>query len=355
MICFRQLKVQFYSEIQSTLRRASALRHLSVKLDFGTCPCNSAFKQALIHLTVVSLPAFFDRKNDTMMKTSTAESSHPLRRMALHSFEEELQRDDSLQPFLDFLHVLTKLNVIFVVQCEVVLSIALHELEQCIEIAVTAIVRPSIDIELGVIVNEEAWCGDLLVVDDLPHQVFLSHSVDFHRTVRDFLCDNYREKPALLVREELNPLISLCSVYLALLKGPAIKIFWIPTFYKTIIGLTDELLYYAHELGRRLGDPTVPCLLPILDELDKTNTSFVRRSRGNNHWTDARDLRSAQGLETNEERDTCNFLELVVQARLTGYYQQGRPSTAGLRITSAPYNSNSYAACCTTLSKKKQG
>lgn len=163
-------------------------------------------------------------------------------------------------------------------------------------------------------------CGDLLVVDNLPHPVFLSNSVDFlHRTARDFLRDNFRKDLDSLVKDGFNPLISLCNICLALLKGADIKDFRKPASLKIIIGLTDELLYYAHELERRFGDSIVPHLLPILDELDKTNTAFTKRSGGNNHWTNARDPPPAQGLDSYAERGTCNFLGLAVQARLTGY------------------------------------
>lgn len=163
-------------------------------------------------------------------------------------------------------------------------------------------------------------CGDLLVVDNLPHPVCLSHSVDFlHRTVRDFLRDSYRTELEKLVKGEFNPLISLCNVCLALLKGAHIEEFRNPQSLKLIIGLTDELLYYAHKLERRFGDSEIPRLVPILDEIDKTNTTFARRGGGNKHWTHVRDLPPARGLDVYKEGGNCNFLALAVQACLTGY------------------------------------
>lgn len=60
-------------------------------------------------------------------------------------------------------------------------------------------------------------CSDLLIVDDLPHAVYLSHSGDFfHRTICDFLWDSYRDRLDHLVKPEFNPPVSLCNICLAL-------------------------------------------------------------------------------------------------------------------------------------------
>lgn len=163
-------------------------------------------------------------------------------------------------------------------------------------------------------------CGDLLVVDDMRHPVFLSHSVDFlHRTVRDFLRDNYRRELDKLVKDTFNPLVSLCNICLALLKGAEIKDFRTPSSLKVIIGLTDELLYYAHEAERRFGESVLPSLIPIMDQLNATNTTFARRGGGKRHWTHAKDLPGPLGLDAYKEGGNCNFLALAVQTRLTGY------------------------------------
>lgn len=143
-------------------------------------------------------------------------------------------------------------------------------------------------------------CGDLLVVDSMPHPVCLSHSVDFlHRTVRDFLRDNYRKELDRLVQETFDPLISLCNICLGLLKGARISKFVDRESLKVIIGLTDELLYYAHEVERRCDERKISRLTPILDELDKTNTIFAwqtggKKTSNKKHWTNARDLPPAQ-------------------------------------------------------------
>jgi hypothetical protein len=177
-------------------------------------------------------------------------------------------------------------------------------------------------------------CSYFLVVDNQPHPVCLSHSVDFfHRTVRDFLRDSYRQELDKFVKPDYNPLISLCNICLALLKGSSTRNFKDPEALKVIFGLTDELLYYAHEVERRSGAAELPLLISILDELDKTNdrlprevapvgTRLVFRSgdaKIENHWTHGRDLPPPQGPDVYKEGGNCNFLALAVQARLTGY------------------------------------
>ncbi|KAF2998314.1 hypothetical protein E8E13_007711 [Curvularia kusanoi] len=90
-------------------------------------------------------------------------------------------------------------------------------------------------------------CGDLLIVDNMPHPVCLTHSVDFlHRTVRD----NYRKELDKLVQDTFNPSISLYNLCLSLLKGARIDAFLDHESLKVIIGLTDELLHYAHKVER---------------------------------------------------------------------------------------------------------
>ncbi|PSN61523.1 hypothetical protein BS50DRAFT_504460 [Corynespora cassiicola Philippines] len=164
-------------------------------------------------------------------------------------------------------------------------------------------------------------CGDLLVVDSGPHPTCLSHSVDFlHRTVRDFLRDNYHQELRKYLKTEFDPLISLCNISLALLKGSYIKKFREPESIKMVIGLTDELLYYAREAERRNDNAHEMGLQLILDELDRVNTVFASRngSRGN-HWTQARDSPPPIGLDQYKEGGNCNFLALTIQARLVGY------------------------------------
>jgi hypothetical protein len=160
-------------------------------------------------------------------------------------------------------------------------------------------------------------CGDLLVVDDKPHPVFLSHSVDFlHRTVRDFLRDCYHDQLQGHLKANFDPLMSLCKIYLCFLKGLSIDNFRDPDTVNKVIGLTDELLYYAHEVEIRSPPEQEVQLFALLDELDRVNKYHARNIRV--HWTHARDPAN-QGLEKFIEGGNCNFLALAIQTRLVKY------------------------------------
>jgi hypothetical protein len=172
-------------------------------------------------------------------------------------------------------------------------------------------------------------CGDLFDIDDKPHPVFLSHSVDFlHRTVRDFLRDCYHQQLKTYVRSNFNPLLSLCKIHLCFLKGLTITDFRNKETVNKLIGLTDELLYYAHEIEKRTTTNSESPTTAILDELNRVNNHHARKVP--NHWTHARDSPSAQGNDHYIEGGHCNFLALAVQTRLVSYVRtklQQQPST----------------------------
>ncbi|KAI0455070.1 hypothetical protein F5B21DRAFT_212695 [Xylaria acuta] len=158
-------------------------------------------------------------------------------------------------------------------------------------------------------------CSDLLIVDDDPHPVFWSYSVDFlHRTVRDFLRDY--DKQLRMYVEEFDPLLSLSNICLGLLKALPVASFRDRNSVNKVIGLTDELLYYAHEIEKRSMLRETP-LVSLLDELDKVNSHHARNIT--NHWTHARDSPAPRGLDEYYEGGQCNFLALAVQARLVKY------------------------------------
>ncbi|KAI1347005.1 hypothetical protein F5Y01DRAFT_296381 [Xylaria sp. FL0043] len=160
-------------------------------------------------------------------------------------------------------------------------------------------------------------CSDLLIVDDGPHPVFLSHSVDFlHRTVRDFLQGDYDKQLRAYVKKEFDPLVSLSRICLGLLKALPVFQFRDRDIVNKVIGLTDELLYYAHEIEKRKNLQDTP-LISILDELDRVNCHHARDVT--NHWTHARDSPARRGYDVYSEGGNCNFLALAVQARLVQY------------------------------------
>ncbi|PVH98513.1 hypothetical protein DM02DRAFT_630137 [Periconia macrospinosa] len=155
-------------------------------------------------------------------------------------------------------------------------------------------------------------CSDLLIVDDVPHPFYLSHNVDFlHRTVRDFLRDYHDQLKSNLVWS-FSPLLSLSKIWLALLKGLPVTDFRDRATANTIIGITDEIRYYARELEKRGSEDDEIPLIRLLDELDKTNCRHSATSVTNNHWTNARDSQYP-------ESGQCNWIALTVQARLVTY------------------------------------
>jgi hypothetical protein len=159
-------------------------------------------------------------------------------------------------------------------------------------------------------------CGDLLVVDNAPHPTFLTHSVDFlHRTVRDFLREyNLRMH---LKDGSFHALISLSRICLGLLKALPTENFRSVRMVNRVMGLTDELLYYAREAEIRYDMDQYAPMVSILDELDTVNSHHARGI--NNHWTQARDSPKSRGFDVLREGGKCNFLALAVQARLVRY------------------------------------
>jgi len=164
-------------------------------------------------------------------------------------------------------------------------------------------------------------CKDLLIVEDGQHPTYLEHPVDFlHRTVRDFLRDCYYDS---LIKElassDFSPVLSLCNMMLVLLKGlPIFDIRSVESITR-LVKITDELLYYAHEVERR--NPSTECsptLIAVLDETDRVNRHHTSRAM-RNHWTHIRDSPKARGYDEYREGGKCNFLALAVQARLTKY------------------------------------
>lgn len=94
-----------------------------------------------------------------------------------------------------------------------------------------------------------------------------------------------------------------------------------------ILGLTYELIYYAHKVKEQNPkDPDTP-LVAVLDEVDRVNSHLARHV--GNHWTHARDLPRKQGSDKYFEGGECNFLALAVQALLVKYVRaklQSMPS-----------------------------
>lgn len=168
-------------------------------------------------------------------------------------------------------------------------------------------------------------CGDLLVVDEKPHPVFLCHSVDFlHRTVRYFLRDCYHDQLKAHLKSGFNPLLSLAKISLSLLKALPVYNFRDRNSLHQVIGLTDELLYYAYETERNSTPEVDRELEAILDDLDVVNTQHSRKlgarsQKVRNHWTHACDSPVSRDHDVYREGGNCTFIALAVQARLVRY------------------------------------
>lgn len=168
-------------------------------------------------------------------------------------------------------------------------------------------------------------CSDLLTVGTGKHPVFLflSDPVDFlHRTVRDFLRDWYHDELRKELTKPFIPPISLCRIMLFFLKKQPQKNLRSPKHYNSMIGLVDELLYYAREVERHelCKDKQFSPVEDILDEVDKVNTHLMKTATPN-HWTHARDPPATRGNDEYRERGRCNYLALTVQARLVKYVE----------------------------------
>jgi hypothetical protein len=173
-------------------------------------------------------------------------------------------------------------------------------------------------------------CRDLLEVDqaciweDLP---FLDGRVDFlHRTVRDFLRDNYHDELRRRAGVGFDARASLCKTIVALTKvlaDTALKVpadMSLPAYPPPVpnFELADEMLLYAKDFERTEGRS----LANLLDEFDRVNT--VRCNGNGVHWTNERKQRHPRsGREfLFEEHQSCTFPALAIQAGLRLYLNE---------------------------------
>jgi hypothetical protein len=184
-------------------------------------------------------------------------------------------------------------------------------------------------------------CRDLLQLDNasiLEEAPFLTNKVDFlHRTVRDFLQNNYLDELRRRAGDGFDAKFSLCSTIVALSKisadsyllhflGKDISskidfdlvgetLLYAKGFERTgFLGkdtlkidfdLVDEMLLYAKDFERTEAQS----LASLLDELDRVNTN--RTKRAHIHWTNQR-----------KTDFSCTFLALAIQAGLRLYVKE---------------------------------
>ena len=168
----------------------------------------------------------------------------------------------------------------------------------------------------------ESRCGDLMVVKKELHPIFLAQPVKFaHKTMREYLLEHHHQTLWQLVRVEFNPVLSLCRMQLFLLKSVGKVHFNDKDAINRVISLTDNVLYYAHELERKVKAGDRSPASDILDELDKINSRRARRSGIKKHWTHVRGDPKGLGMDQYLECEDSNFLALCVQSRLLRYVE----------------------------------
>lgn len=158
-------------------------------------------------------------------------------------------------------------------------------------------------------------CRDLLEVNmNSSERTFLKYRVDFlHRTVRDFLRDNYQDELRKRAGDRFNATASLCKIPLALAKVlPESQNF--REIINPLFAIVDEMMYYTREVELRDRDSNSL----VLDELDRVNAAHTGNAR--NHWTNARDPPKPKGLF--QEYGQCNYLALTIQSRLLLYMNE---------------------------------
>jgi hypothetical protein len=199
-------------------------------------------------------------------------------------------------------------------------------------------------------------CKDLLEVKfhdgDNSGVDFLRYKVDFlHRTVRDFLRDNYQTELREQTGAEYSTLLSLCGMVLALVKILPVQDFRSTSTLNFLFGHVDEFMYYVREFDRyhrallhteqraslgnsmpRYKDPyphgdlrnrslsnidhQIELCNALLDDLDHVNSTYAKDER--NHWTNARDAPAGTNEPFNEYGQNT-FLGLAIQAKLQIY------------------------------------
>jgi hypothetical protein len=160
-------------------------------------------------------------------------------------------------------------------------------------------------------------CRDLLEVDhsyDDERRSHLDGRVNFlHRTVSDFLRNNYPDELRRRAGEGFDARSSLCKTIIALSKTSADSVNRIDTENGIAIvpdfDLVDEMLLYAKDYERT----EARSMAVLLDELDRVNT--IGTGGSDVHWTNIRKNHL-------DKSDSCTFLALTIQAGLRQYVRE---------------------------------
>ena len=155
-------------------------------------------------------------------------------------------------------------------------------------------------------------CRDLLEVDDPCNREdapFLAGKVNLlHRTVGDFLHNNYSDELRGRAGEGFDARSSLCKTIIALSKVSADEY---GVFDRNIpnFNLVAEMLYYVRDYERTEAQSVAV----LLDELDRVNT--IRTDGSHVLWVNKKRFLS-------KEYNTCTFLALAIQAGLRIYVKE---------------------------------
>lgn len=262
-----------------------------------------------------------------LIRDLKGEEEYPFLQRRLDSFPEELEKY--------FENILSRIDKIHRQETAQIFLIAVEAVRPLPVLALKYLGRENEDSDYALSLNvapisddeaEESFkkwrkllnsrCRDLLEVDSNSSdhcKSFLKYRVDFlHRTVRDFLRDNYQKELQSRTASDFDARLSLCKIILALIKGLPIQTQAdFRDLLNDLLGLVDELLYYVRELERKTGRPSTT----LLDELDRVNTIHAHDARV--HWTNFRD--HPEDTEFFKEYGQCSFLALAIQARLRLY------------------------------------
>jgi hypothetical protein len=269
-----------------------------------------------------------------LLRDLRGEEEFPLLQRRLDSFPEELERYfESILDHIDKIHREESARIFWVAVTAVkpfpLLSLHYLSME-------SANKDYAIQLESSQLSPQEAFqikkkwrkllnsrCRDLLEVDQACLQenlCFLEGRVDFlHRTVRDFLRNNYADELRKRVGDGFDARSALCKTILSLNKVQADSI--IPpnsTLYNPSIpnfDLVDEMLLYAKDFERAEAQS----LASLLDELDRV--SIIRFNSDN--WTSQRKQHVDRGGKwLLYEYGDCTFLALAIQAGLRVYVKE---------------------------------
>jgi hypothetical protein len=172
-------------------------------------------------------------------------------------------------------------------------------------------------------------CRDLLelkenpgpgIVRSSPMDPVLACRIEFlHRTVRDFLRDNYQTELQNRAENHFDAHTSLCKIMLVVIKAyqsDASK----ERLEAQLLGFVDEMLWYAWEIERKGSSD-----ITLLDELDRVLSHFnheIRKICGHEgHWTNMRVEATVENTSLSEHGH-CTFLALAIQEGLHLYVER---------------------------------